>query len=89
MFLSMLYLLYELVTEFGFATELYVAENLWTILFKHRIASYVMGSTSLSMTYVMFSSTRFSECYIPVLKQLSPRLHQKIIEITSSRRTNN
>ncbi|EFC47551.1 hypothetical protein NAEGRDRAFT_78768 [Naegleria gruberi] len=60
---SISYLLYEMISEFGFATELYVFENLWTILFKHRIGSYVIGFSLWGMTYVLFSKQYFEECY--------------------------
>ena len=60
---SISYLIYEMISEFGFATELYVFENLWTILFKHRIGSYVIGFSLWGMTYVLFSKQYFEECY--------------------------
>src|SRR3989338_11137254 len=69
-FLALFYLIYELLSEFGYITELYVWETMWTVMFKHRIASFIMGAVYWGGVYILFSLDHLRECYEPMLKKM-------------------
>ncbi|KAG2386377.1 hypothetical protein C9374_002823 [Naegleria lovaniensis] len=56
----LLFLVYEIVSEVSYESGIYQVDVLWTILFKQRIACYIIGATLAGMNYVLFSSQHFT-----------------------------
>ena len=59
----MIYLIYEAVTEIGFITFSVDWESMWSVCWKHRIGSYVIGIVIWMATYVLFSLDHFKDLY--------------------------
>ena len=70
-------MLYEVITEMGLMSAAYVADNMWLFMFKHRIASYILGFMFWAMTYVLFMKSHFIEAYEPLLKLMGINIKKK------------
>lgn len=68
--LGILYLLYEVITElcYLFSTSV-TLDTLFTRLFKHRVACYLLGIMLWGGCYVLFSKDNMIECYGFILKR--------------------
>ena len=74
---AIVFLFYEVITEMGILTDLYLGDNMWTFMFKHRIASYVLGFVFWGMAYVLFMKSQFLEAYEPLMKLMGINIKKK------------
>ena len=61
----------------GLMSAAYVADNMWLFMFKHRIASYMLGFMFWGMTYVLFMKSHFLEAYEPLMKMMGINIKKK------------
>ena len=74
---AIVFLVYEVITEMGILTDIYLGDNMWTFMFKHRIASYVLGFVFWGMAYVLFMKSHFIEAYEPLMKLMGINIKKK------------
>nr|CAG4715681.1 unnamed protein product [Naegleria fowleri] len=73
----LLFLIYEIFSEVLYEVGIYQVDVLWTILFKQRIACYVIGITLAGMNYVLFSSKAFMDTFATCLHPCCPNRMRK------------